>query len=749
MGLLLLQGASDLNPRELFANNEQGLWLDPSQMSTLYQDSNGVTPCTAAGDPVGLILDQSRGGLGALGSEVVPDPTLTSTTGWVLDASWTASGGNLVADNSAQAAQTFASSPEILTQGKQYLVVIEITAITGAGGIRLDCRPTAGGTGATNHATITTTGTHRVIVNNTGANTRLALRLASNTQVTTATVASISVREVPGNHAYQTTSASRPTLARIPSSGRRNLLTYSEQLDNAAWSKTGATVTANAVANPVNGETTADAMFEVAAASTPRISFPVPVTGVQQTWSVYAKANGRDQIRIVVDGSAANSTYFTLTGSGTASPGVSSTATITSLGNGWYRCAHTTTATLSSNPYIATAESNVMIASGDNTKGVYLWGAQLETGSSATNYQKVVATTDVTESGVGDLWHLVFDGSDDSLVTNSVDFATWTQETRRNLLTETNSMIHATGFWTSIRNTDTYGQSDPFGTNLATLMVVNSENASGSPRYWQQITTTGNYRFSVYLKKYNHRYTAIQLYNTVCYVDFDTGTISGSGTIQDVGNGWFRVSMTANMAAAGYCYVYSATGAATISAIGLNTLGCYCFGGQLESGTAAATGYQPVGTDEMTVIAGVRKLLQATEQIYELSANSFGNNGSFGLNNSASSLLSCSSMGTVSAGLNAPAGSTVPPKTLVSTLISDISDDNLAMRENGTQVASSSSNQGAGNFGNYQFFIGRRNQATVPFNGHLYQLIVRGKTTPTGKLLEAEKFVSKKTGVSF
>lgn len=31
MGLLLLQGASDLNPRELFANNEQGLWLDPSQ----------------------------------------------------------------------------------------------------------------------------------------------------------------------------------------------------------------------------------------------------------------------------------------------------------------------------------------------------------------------------------------------------------------------------------------------------------------------------------------------------------------------------------------------------------------------------------------------------------------------------------------------------------------------------------------------------------------------------------------------
>jgi len=52
MSLLLgpLGGKRSFNPRqELFSNNEQGLWLDPSQISTLYQDSNGVTPCSRAG----------------------------------------------------------------------------------------------------------------------------------------------------------------------------------------------------------------------------------------------------------------------------------------------------------------------------------------------------------------------------------------------------------------------------------------------------------------------------------------------------------------------------------------------------------------------------------------------------------------------------------------------------------------------------------------------------------------------------
>lgn len=43
--------------------------------------------------------------------------------------------------------------------------------------------------------------------------------------------------------ASQATALSRPTLARWPKGGRRNLLTWTEDFSNALWLKTGATVT--------------------------------------------------------------------------------------------------------------------------------------------------------------------------------------------------------------------------------------------------------------------------------------------------------------------------------------------------------------------------------------------------------------------------------------------------------------------------------------------------------------------------
>jgi hypothetical protein len=46
----------------LFANGEQGAWYDPSDFSTLYQDSAGTTPVTAVGQPVGKMLDKSGRG---------------------------------------------------------------------------------------------------------------------------------------------------------------------------------------------------------------------------------------------------------------------------------------------------------------------------------------------------------------------------------------------------------------------------------------------------------------------------------------------------------------------------------------------------------------------------------------------------------------------------------------------------------------------------------------------------------------
>lgn len=45
--------------RKLFSNGEQGFFYDPNDLSTMYQDAAGTVPVTAAGQPVGLILDKS------------------------------------------------------------------------------------------------------------------------------------------------------------------------------------------------------------------------------------------------------------------------------------------------------------------------------------------------------------------------------------------------------------------------------------------------------------------------------------------------------------------------------------------------------------------------------------------------------------------------------------------------------------------------------------------------------------------
>lgn len=46
-------------PLSLFAASEKGVWYDPSDITTLFQDAAGTIPVTAVGDPVGKILDKS------------------------------------------------------------------------------------------------------------------------------------------------------------------------------------------------------------------------------------------------------------------------------------------------------------------------------------------------------------------------------------------------------------------------------------------------------------------------------------------------------------------------------------------------------------------------------------------------------------------------------------------------------------------------------------------------------------------
>lgn len=64
------------SPADLFQNNEQGAWYDPSDLSTMFQDSAGTIPVTAIGQPVGRINDKSGNGNNAIQSTAAARPLL-------------------------------------------------------------------------------------------------------------------------------------------------------------------------------------------------------------------------------------------------------------------------------------------------------------------------------------------------------------------------------------------------------------------------------------------------------------------------------------------------------------------------------------------------------------------------------------------------------------------------------------------------------------------------------------------------
>lgn len=75
-GALSVDGVSSFDPASLFASGEPGAWLDPSDMSTMFQDAAGTTPVTAVEQPVGRILDKSGRGNHATQTTATSRPVL-------------------------------------------------------------------------------------------------------------------------------------------------------------------------------------------------------------------------------------------------------------------------------------------------------------------------------------------------------------------------------------------------------------------------------------------------------------------------------------------------------------------------------------------------------------------------------------------------------------------------------------------------------------------------------------------------
>jgi hypothetical protein len=416
-------------------------------------------------------------------------------------------------------------------------------------------------------------------------------------------------------------------------SAASNLFKYTDDFANAFWQQSNASIAVNQIQSP-DGLTFADKLVEASGTGLyPQLNIPsVAVSNsTAYTFSVYAKAGERAFIRLLTDaagiGGQGASAWFNLSTGVVVSQTTGVTATIQDVGGGWYRCIMTRTSafTIMFCQFLIGPDATANAYTGNGTSGLYLWGAQVETGSTATSYIPSVET---------------FSGrsSSGTYYNSSGVLSTATSGTSRTtynpallgaggkLLLEpaaTNLMLYSEQFdngnWTKNAASVTANSTTaPDGNSTADTLVPNTTNTWHVAQ--QSVSSaTSVLTVSVYAKANGYNYIVLALSDGTANgagINFNlssgtsgssvtvgaSGWTAGSSTIQAVGNGWYRCSATITTTGSTKIIQIYATDVDYstwgFTYAGNGSSGVYLWGAQMET-SSGATSY--IATTSSTV----------------------------------------------------------------------------------------------------------------------------------------------------
>jgi hypothetical protein len=395
-----------------------------------------------------------------------------------------------------------------------------------------------------------------------------------------------------------------------------NLLLQSQAFDDAVWTKTAVTISANSTAAP-DGTTTADTVTGSAGTAL-KVIFPAAAnTGLASavvTISIFAKEGTHRYIQVSINGDATKYVNFDLNGSGATSAfGSGVTSSVTAAANGFIRCVVSLTGHPNTSRFYVSLQDSLTAAreaSTASTGDIFLWGAQTELRSSATAYtptttQPITRYQRQLKTAAANEWPREFDPVTGECLGRSV----W--ESRTNLVLRSEDLSTT---WANEESTESVNVAiAPDGTLTADLLIPNTNNVS----HWigQTVTATAvSHTFSFFAKAFG--YSVVQVLNSnsgSAFINFDlsTGLVGSSstytGTMTSIGNGWYRCTATATLSAASAAWarvaiVPASTSARAAAFAGDGFSGVLLWGAQLEAG-AFATPYIPTVASQITRLA--------------------------------------------------------------------------------------------------------------------------------------------------